>query len=364
MSKSYDLSTSTKWANLVDGDHVVKLRARGSGFGSSSFSNSVTVRKGVVAMPVKGDLITIESKQYRVLKINDTVAEVLAMYDASTSQVFDDQKYGNPPENRNFYAGKNLDTYCNDTFYNALSAAMKAAIVDKTFTQDSWKHDISSAPTQEHYTGQATSDVSYYLTLLNTAYGASITRHCYCISVQDVLDYLGTTTSMGISDTTLTGANVLQLFWNAASVQDVKYIWLRSADSYIAYAFFAFGAHYGRLDSSGVDTGRIVRPAFQIDLSKIEWTPVGVTEHTLTFSGVTVTVDGTSVASPYTLTKNCTIVATTNTSNYEVVVTAGSVEHHTDTDGNTLSLTSTDINIVEANVGATKASAITINYTT
>lgn len=61
MSKSYDLSTSTKWANLADGDHVVKLRARGSGYGSSSFSNSVTVKKGST-MPAKGDLITIESK--------------------------------------------------------------------------------------------------------------------------------------------------------------------------------------------------------------------------------------------------------------------------------------------------------------
>mgnify|MGYP004502538037 CR=1 FL=1 len=36
----------------------------------------------------------------------------------------------------------------------------------------------------------------------------------------------------------------------------------------------------------------------------------GVTEHTLTFSGVTVTVDGASVTSPYTLTKDCTIVVT------------------------------------------------------
>lgn len=49
MSKSYDLSTSSKWANLADGDHVVKLRARGAGYGSSSFSNSVTVTKGVAA---------------------------------------------------------------------------------------------------------------------------------------------------------------------------------------------------------------------------------------------------------------------------------------------------------------------------
>lgn len=46
MSKSYDLSTSSKWANLADGDHVVKLRAKGAGYGTSSFSNSVTVTKG------------------------------------------------------------------------------------------------------------------------------------------------------------------------------------------------------------------------------------------------------------------------------------------------------------------------------
>lgn len=46
MSKSYDLSTSSKWANLADGEHVIKLRAKGSGYGSSSFSNSVTVAKG------------------------------------------------------------------------------------------------------------------------------------------------------------------------------------------------------------------------------------------------------------------------------------------------------------------------------
>ena len=93
--------------------------------------------------------------------------------------------------------------------------------------------------------------------------------------------------------------------------------------------------------------------------TKQGWT----TGHTLTFSGVTVKVDGTPVTSPYALTKDCTIVATANTANYEVVVTAGSIEHHTDVDGNTLALADTDINIAEANVGATKMNNITISYT-
>lgn len=62
MSKSYDLSTSTKWANLADGEHIVKLKSKGSGYGTSSFSNSVTVTKGatgetwVLNSSISGDL--------------------------------------------------------------------------------------------------------------------------------------------------------------------------------------------------------------------------------------------------------------------------------------------------------------------
>lgn len=265
MSKSYDLSTSAKWANLADGDHVVKLRAKGAGYGSSSFSNSVTVKKGIT-MPVKGDLITIETKQYRVLKVNGSVAEVLAMYDASSSQKFDTNSSPN-----NTYAGKNIDTYCNSTFYSGLSASMKNAIVDKTFTQDSWNR-VTSVPTPSHYTAKDTYGDLYYLVLANAAYGESITRHCYCLSIQDVLDYLDATTSMGTSDTTLTGTNVLQMFWNVTTTQSKKYIWLRSAYSGGSNDAFYVSGNYGYLDYSSITGTSAVRPAFQIDLSKIDWT--------------------------------------------------------------------------------------------
>lgn len=68
MSKSYDLSTSTKWANLADGDHVVKLKSKGAGYGTSSFSNSVTVTKGTAAKSLEAgkykwaDILTIPSE--------------------------------------------------------------------------------------------------------------------------------------------------------------------------------------------------------------------------------------------------------------------------------------------------------------
>lgn len=66
MSKSYDLSTSTKWANLADGEHTVKLRAKGTGYGTSSFSNSVTVTKGATG---------------ETWHLNDTISQSLGAVD-------------------------------------------------------------------------------------------------------------------------------------------------------------------------------------------------------------------------------------------------------------------------------------------
>lgn len=218
-----------------------------------------------VVMPNKGDIITLDSKQYRVLKLNGTVAEVLCMYDANSLIRFDSASSGY----NNTYAGKSLDTYCNNTFYSDLSTAMKNAIVDKTFTQDSWVWK-DSAPSESHYTGKYGSS-TYYLTLVNVAFGTSITRHCYCLSVQDVLDYLEATTSMGTSDTTLTDTNIWKMFWNVTSSQPGKFIWLRSADSsYSNYVFYVIG-YDGNLGDNYVDNMSAARPAFQIDLSKIAW---------------------------------------------------------------------------------------------
>ena len=223
---------------------------------------AVTVFEKAAAMPNKGDIITLDSKQYRVLKTEGTIAEVLCMYDANSSIKFD-----SAPSNT--YAGNNIDTYCNNTFYSGLSAAMKSAIVDKTFTQDSWARD-TSVPTESHYTGKYGSS-TYYLTFVNAAYGSSIARHCYCLSVQDVLDYLEVTTSMGTSDTTLTDTNIWKMFWNVTTSQSDKNIWLRSANSSYSYEAFYVNGYSGVLASRDVSSTTAARPAFQIDLSKIDW---------------------------------------------------------------------------------------------
>lgn len=45
MSKSYDLSTSSKWSALSDGEHTVQIVAKGTGYRDSERSSAVTVTK-------------------------------------------------------------------------------------------------------------------------------------------------------------------------------------------------------------------------------------------------------------------------------------------------------------------------------
>lgn len=218
-------------------------------------------------MPVKGDLITIESKQYRVLKITKTVAEVLAMYTSATSQAFDTSG------NSNVYANSSLDVYLSQTFYNSLSTTMQNAIVAKTFTQDewSWTFGSSGGTGTAIYQGIYGSSSQYRVGLTNAAKGASITRKCYVLSVQDIIDYLEVTTSMDIASTTLTASNIWLMVWNRTrSISE--YSWLRTAYSDNSNNAFCVRGDTGYLDNYYVDITLAVRPAFQIDLSKVEFT--------------------------------------------------------------------------------------------
>ncbi len=266
-TKSYDLSTSSKWANLADGEHTVTLKARASNYGTSNFSNSVTVTKGS-AMPVKGDLITLDNKQYRVLKVNGSVAEVLAMYNSTDSQAFDTRG------GSNVYANSSLDVYLSQTFYNSLSTSMQNAIVAKTFQQDSWYYGSNSSAIAK-YNGTYKTTHNYTLSLMSTTFGTSISRKCYVLSCQDVIDYLEVTTSMGAADTTLTYENVWRMLWNQTTSPESTFLWLRSASYRDSDFAFDVTNDYGDLSCYGVSNTLAIRPAFQIDLSKIEWTPVG-----------------------------------------------------------------------------------------
>ena len=222
-------------------------------------------------MPVKGDLISIDEKQYRVLKIDNTIAEVVAMYNSTESQAFG---------SNNTYKGNALDTYCNETFYGTLSATMKTAIVEKTFTQDEWTQtsDAGIPIYNGTYVGFSTqSTINYTLGLSNAAYDIAISRKCYALSIQDVIDYLEVTTTMTPANTTLTAANLWQMFWNQLTSPgsgNTYNILLSSAYRNLSTQVFRVFGRDGEILDGGATGVASVRPAFQIDLSKIDFKEV------------------------------------------------------------------------------------------
>lgn len=221
---------------------------------------------------VKGDLITIENKQYRVLNVNDTIAEVLAMYDASTSQQFNASR--NPVvftggDTGQQYQGSDLDTYLNETFFATLSATMQAAIVPKAINQDMWNYSSSVPSSGDYYHNTYGSNNLYYFDNQNgTAYGTAEvgSRNVYALSVKDVIDYLGVSAGGDFADT-----DIWQMFWNR-STSISEYIWLRSASRGNSYNAFYVNGYNGYLNYTYYNESYRARPAFQIDLSKIAYT--------------------------------------------------------------------------------------------
>lgn len=217
----------------------------------------------IVTKAVKGDLITIEDKQYRVLKTEGTVAEVLATRTIASLST---------TKNSQVYAGNAFDTYCNETFYNSLSTNMKNAIIEKTFNQDSWYYNegTSSGSGNPIYRG-VYDTTNYWLGLQTMAFGSSIMRKCYLLSIQDIIDYLGVTSDMTVDNTTLTNENLWKMFWNPAT-NPHAYVRLRS--NYVTssenYAFYINMKQGNLYNGQGHWSGGVV-PAFQIDLSKISW---------------------------------------------------------------------------------------------
>lgn len=223
-------------------------------------------------MPTKGDLILLDMtdsgtpQEYRVLKnVSGAVYEVLSMTNSTDSQQF--------TSSGQTYENSDLDTHLNTTWYNGLSSTAKSAIVDKTFTQDSWYKNTSGNPDYEGYYVSWGTTYQYQVSLANASFGNEITRHCYVLSVQDIIDYLEVTPQMTTANTTLTSANIWTMFYN----QDTRpspdyYHWLRSAYPSSAYRVFYVVGNMGYLDYDAAYNSISVRPAFQIDLSKISFT--------------------------------------------------------------------------------------------
>lgn len=216
---------------------------------------------------VKGDLITIENKQYRVLNVNDTIAEVLAMYDASTSQIFNTTSKTvsfTSGDSGQQYKGSDVDTYLNETFFATLSTTMRTAIVPKNINQDMWgdsEYLIHYRPYYHLISGS--SQTYYYVGTYGTAEIGS--RNVYILSIGDIINYLGVPDNGDFTDT-----DILQMFWGETSNR--KSLWLRSAYGKDNIYIYYVDTYYNYISGLKYNSGRAIRPAFQIDLSKIAYT--------------------------------------------------------------------------------------------
>lgn len=218
-------------------------------------------------MPKKGDLIQMNldgtSRQYRVLRMDGSIAEVLTMWNLSTSIKFN---------SNNTYSGSILDTYLNTTWYNTLSSDAKAAIVPKNITQDSWHRGTTGSPQYSGtYGNTAPGSTSYTIGKDSDNYRTIGSRCVYAISIQEVLDYLSDNSVLVDTSGMLRNQNIWKMFWNQTT-NISEFLWLRSAsaDDYIL-AWYVNG-FFGYPGDDRAFNENAVRGALQIDLSKIDFT--------------------------------------------------------------------------------------------
>lgn len=225
--------------------------------------------------PVKGDLLLLDldgngNKQYRVLKINGSVATLLYMSDDisfTTSQqtgTFDGGKTGQ------VYANSDMDTYLNTTWYNTLTTQAKAAIVATTIEQKLFDED-SSYSSSATYTGSSINGTEYYKQLDKKAIGS---RKVYTISLDEIIEYLGNGTS------NFNQLNIRKMFWNAAHPRQGNYGFFFTRDAakknsdgvnfrYYSYCY-AGDQNLVIIDGGYYNTQTYkLRPVFSIDLSKL-----------------------------------------------------------------------------------------------
>ena len=202
--------------------------------------------------PRKGDLITMNldgtDRLYRVLKIVDgTTVEVFRVQNLNEMIGYSGSAV---------YAGNRIDVALNQTYYNTLTTAAKNAIVAKDINQYSY------AGSNQWASGRAST--FYYPANKWLRYHVG-NRFVYALDLEDVEEYF---------DSKYTSNDLNTVFFqDYIGTSNDKRLWLRSMDTnhddyaagilYGTYAVITGMPYYGQYG---------VQPAFQIDLSKIDFT--------------------------------------------------------------------------------------------
>ena len=235
--------------------------------------NGNLVRITIPEIPEKGSIINMNldgtSRLYRVLSVNGNVCKVLGMWDDFTS------KYNETSTTTTFgsitaqkYEGSTLDTYLNTTWYNTLSSEAKNAIVPENVVQYCYKYyDEPNTPNTPTYTyqyqyNQSNSNYDNADNVGNITVGE---RNVFALDLKDIFDYMG--------KVCITSDELRTMFWNSTTKVS-EYPWFRSSSADDSRYAWAVRGPRGSLYYYVVRNSSVVRPALNIDLSKIQYTLV------------------------------------------------------------------------------------------
>ena len=222
----------------------------------------------------KGSIVKMNldgtERQYRVLSVNGNVCKVLGMWDDFTS------KYNETSTTTTFgsttaqkYEGSTLDTYLNTTWYNTLSTEAKNAIVPENVVQYCYQYyDEPNTPNTPTYTYQyqynwSDSDYDNANDVGNVTVGD---RNVFALDLKDIFDYFG--------KVCITSNELMTMFWNSTA-KVYEYLWLRSSSADSSGTTWNVGGGRGNLSGGSlVYESTVVRPALNLDMSKIQYTLV------------------------------------------------------------------------------------------
>ena len=217
-------------------------------------------------------------RQYRVLSVNGNVCKVLGMWDDFTSIWNTSYTITTTMGSLSVakYEGSTIDTYLNTTWYNTLTDTVKAAIVPESVVCDAWYRSSSTTSGDPVYSGTYGNSVPGTGNYSIGKYaGGTLNigeRNVFALGVQDVIDYLNDSTVQVDTTAILRNVNIWKMFWNDEVSHSGKYPWLRSSYARNSSGAWSVGSADGDLDSNGVTGSGVVRPALNLDMSKIQFT--------------------------------------------------------------------------------------------
>jgi len=226
--------------------------------------------------PSIGNFVTLDNQSgiyYRVLyNTSGSTYMVLRMNNDLGKKVFNSAE-------SNVYSGSTLDTYMNETYYNTLSSNIKSAIVDNNITQKWYKYygtPQTAGDTTYTYQHEYEFSGKYWNANLESTTNVG-SRHVYALDMEDIYLYLSAL--KGSSQRVITSTELMNMFFNTSDNTTLsQYIWLRSSNpdsAGAAWGIIGFQASIGMTGNYCLVTiTQEIRPAFFIDLSKVDFTVV------------------------------------------------------------------------------------------